>query len=692
MGQITKSKKQFDQKEEEQYKQLIKNSPVGLFETDADGKFLFVNKKWCEITGFSEEEALNLSFVDLVFEKDQERILLELSDSAHEISKFESTFRILKADESIQWVKGIANALVDQWRYFKGFSGVIEETVRSDKSEKILKEEYRQYEKIKDKERQLSEAQRIGNIGSWEWDLEKNYISWTEQLYRIFEIEPGTPITLNTYFNKIHPEDLNFVKNLIFVAKKRRRSFNFQHRIMVKDNVIKYLHCKGSVIRADDFEPVIMQGTAEDITDDWIKEENERNKKLQTINFQSTLLELSKISGLSLKLVYERITETDALQIDTERVGIWLFNESRTAVICYCLYTKSTHKHSFDITILKRDAPYYFSALEDNRVIVANDAINDPATSDLNNFYLKPIGVTSMLDAPIRVQGKLLGVVCHEHVGPKRKWTDEEQNFAASVAEIVAIYIEAHNLRKTEKELNVLNEKLEMANEHKSQFISVISHDLRNPISSIISASSFLVDHFDELAIAETRHMIKIINKSSKEVLLQFDELVRIAKKENHSNLFYPEKLPLFKEVNKALKLVFQVAEQKKIIIHNKIKEGIYISADKIMLRSILQNLLTNAIKFSYEGEEIDIYSKTVNNMERITIRDRGFGMSKKKQRNLFSDVQSVESKKGTLGETGAGLGLRIVKDFVEKHNGIIEVESEEGKGTSISFTMPIAI
>src|SRR5690606_20536501 len=103
--------------------------------------------------------------------------------------------------------------------------------------------------------------------------------------------------------------------------------------------------------------------------------------------------------------------------------------ESRTAIVCYCLYKKSIDLHCFDVAILKRKAPNYFKALEENRVLVIYDAVKDSATSDLKEFYLKPLGITSMLDAPIRAGGELLGVVCHEHIGTRRNWTREEQNF-----------------------------------------------------------------------------------------------------------------------------------------------------------------------------------------------------------------------------------------------------------------------
>nr|MBA3900723.1 PAS domain-containing protein [Bacteroidota bacterium] len=652
MKQAFKEKTHSFQVKRENYKRLSDDAPVALFECDDEGNFTYINKKLSELSGFSKQKALSLNLLDLVFEKDRAKVASELAISLNEKENFKSEFRIYKADESRLRVYGYANLILDKKGNVNGFSGAFMEIFQQKKIDEITSSEHKLFEIIKESERKLAEAQNVANLGSWDWNIEKYHITWSDQLYRIFEMEPGTEISLDTYFEKIHPEDHDFVKNEIFKAKEQKRTFNFQHRILV-DDVTKYLDCRGKVILNNDKEPITMLGTAQDITEEQKDKAHEMEEKLKTFDFQSTLFDLSKTSSLSLKKIYENTTETDAKQIDSERVGIWLFNKDRTAIVCYCLYNKNTNKHSFDLMVLKKDAPNYFKALEENRILIMNDAINDPATSELSEFYLKPLGISSMLDAPIRAQGELLGVLCHEHVGSKRQWTNEEQNFASSVADIVAISIQSYNRKIADKKLKLLNEKLELANEHKRQFISVISHDLRNPISSIISASSFLVDHFDELAVPDAQRMLQIINNASKETLKHFDELIRIAKMEKQESLFYPEKLLLAKDVKEDIKLVLQIAEQKKIKLINRIRKDVNIKADKIMLKSILQNLLTNAIKYSFEGGEIEIFSETLINMERITVKDKGLGMSEEKQHKLFAVTGSYSSKKGTVGEEG---------------------------------------
>jgi PAS domain S-box-containing protein len=679
------------QDEHSLFKHMLEENPVGLFEADANGKLNAFNKKFINLIGIPQEQALNFNILQMVFEKDQENVTAKLKNAKNQKTEFKSEFRIVDFKGSIKWVHGIINCLFDRKGSFTGYSGGLIEINPKKETMPLSSKDNKLLEIAKDRERLLAEAESIANIGNWEWDVETNTVKWSDQLYKIFEVRPVKKITMDAYFKKIHPEDSDFVHNSILDAKVKKGEFNFQHRILLKNGVVKHLLCRGMVKVNSLNEPVLIHGTAQDITEMLRKEEDVLNNQSNIIEFQSALLKLSKTSGLSILETFQKITKLDAKLLNVGRVGIWLFNENRDAVNCSCLYKQKEKQYNFDIMVHKTDAPIYFKALEENRAIIVNDALNDETTSELSEFYLKPLGISSMLDVPIRAHGELLGILCHEHIGPKRAWTMEEQAFASSVADIVAIAIESNNRMLAENELILLNEKLALVNEHKNRFISVISHDLRNPISSIISASNLLLGQYEELKTEDRDRVIKMINSASIEALKHFDELVKIARVEDTAYLFNPQKLNLRTEVQEDIKLVSQLAAKKNISIKNEVNDKVLLMADKIMLKSILQNLLTNAIKYSYEGGEIVIFSKKHKKMEQITIIDQGIGISPEKQALLFMKNGISESKKGTKGETGSGLGLKIVKDFVEKHKGEIQVKSTIGKGTRISFTMPRA-
>jgi diguanylate cyclase (GGDEF)-like protein/PAS domain S-box-containing protein len=157
----------------------------------------------------------------------------------------------------------------------------------------------------------------------------------------------------------------------------------------------------------------------------------------QVLQNQRVLLNLGKENFLDQNDAFTKIIVADAQQLEISRVSVWLFNEDRTAFICQALYNHG--KLETELPTLKIvDYPHYFEALNDNGIIVADDAQHHPSLQEFREAYLIPLGITSMLDTPIRVRGKVVGINCHEHVGDKRIWTREVEDFARSISDLCA--------------------------------------------------------------------------------------------------------------------------------------------------------------------------------------------------------------------------------------------------------------
>jgi two-component system sensor histidine kinase/response regulator len=132
------------------------------------------------------------------------------------------------------------------------------------------------------------------------------------------------------------------------------------------------------------------------------------------------------------------LTEIAAEALDVDQVGIWLFSEDRSELTCRDLFRRKPGRHSADLVIFTKDFPRYFDTFLTGIAVDAGDALNDERTSEFTEGYLLPFGITSMLDAAIRVRGEIVGVVCFENMGPLRKWTSDEVSFAAHMADQVA--------------------------------------------------------------------------------------------------------------------------------------------------------------------------------------------------------------------------------------------------------------
>jgi len=162
---------------------------------------------------------------------------------------------------------------------------------------------------------------------------------------------------------------------------------------------------------------------------------------------RSTVMEDGDLSG-----VLRAIAEAAAAALQVERVNIWMFDRARTRVRCIQAYERGATQHTQGEEILASVAPSYFAALAELRTVAAFDALNDPRTRELGH-YLEPRGITTLLDAPLYQGGEVAGVVCHEHVGPPKQWSADEQAFAGSVGDLVSLAIEADRRIRAERSL-----------------------------------------------------------------------------------------------------------------------------------------------------------------------------------------------------------------------------------------------
>ena len=234
-------------------------------------------------------------------------------------------------------------------------------------------------------------------------------------------------------------------------------------------------------------------------------------------------------------------------------------------------------------------------------------------------------------------------------------------------------------LESAYQRMEEFNNDLEEANKTKDKLISMISHDLRNPVSAILSSSDIMVQNIETLPKDEIRNFARTINTSSKKIVEQLNELVEWSKQKVKKISYNQQTINLYEFMVFSLELIQSNANQKNITIVNNIENSILVNADPLLLRSIIQNLVTNSIKFTPEGGVITISAlKKDESFIEIAIADTGTGIPEEVRSNLFSHKNS-------------GLGLILVKDFVEKHQGEIQVESEPGKGTTFYFTLPNA-
>jgi PAS domain S-box-containing protein len=245
--------------------------------------------------------------------------------------------------------------------------------------------------------------------------------------------------------------------------------------------------------------------------------------------------------------------------------------------------------------------------------------------------------------------------------------------------------------KRAEEELNKATENLIKLNETKDKFISILSHDLRTPFSSILGFTDLLIDD-EDLTEEEKKQYVGFIQESSKSMLALVNSLLDWTRLQTGRIKFEPEKLSSRMIVINCINSLLGVALQKNITIKSEIEQNVNIYADNNLMTQVFNNLISNAIKFTKPGGEIiiSVASSKKTRFYEFSVRDNGVGINPENIQDLFR-IDTKYTSEGTAGEKGTGLGLSLVKEIIEKHGGNIWVESEYGKGSNFKFILPIA-
>jgi len=248
---------------------------------------------------------------------------------------------------------------------------------------------------------------------------------------------------------------------------------------------------------------------------------------------------------------------------------------------------------------------------------------------------------------------------------------------------------EKHTLENTLKQLEQANNELKELNISKDRFISILAHDLRNPFSSILGFLSLLIKNIRKYSIAKIESQILMVNTSAQNTYNLLEDILTWAMAQSGKIPYNPQKQSfenVFNIVYENLKLS---ANNKNITINYFAEHEITIFADFDMIKTVLLNLISNAIKYTNYGGLINIYAEQNHLKATITVSDNGTGISPNILTKLF-DISQIITTEGTANEKGTGLGLLLCKEFVEKNGGTIWVESELGKGSDFKFTIPL--
>lgn len=241
--------------------------------------------------------------------------------------------------------------------------------------------------------------------------------------------------------------------------------------------------------------------------------------------------------------------------------------------------------------------------------------------------------------------------------------------------------------KKSEKKIKEKNKILEETNTTKDKFFSIIAHDLKNPFTSILGATELLKEDFKDMNDKEIKEFLGVIHSSSKRSFQLLENLLNWSMSQTGTLNLHKEELHLKSLVDHSIHLFENLASEKSLKIENKVEDDIYIKADNATISTVFRNLINNAIKFTDENGKISIKDSVNSSKVFISVEDNGIGMTEKQINSLFA-IEKNNSSEGTAGEKGTGLGLILCKEFIEKNDGKLVVESEYQKGTKFIISL----
>ncbi|GAA6134544.1 GAF domain-containing sensor histidine kinase [Oceaniserpentilla sp. 4NH20-0058] len=440
-------------------------------------------------------------------------------------------------------------------------------------------------------------------------------------------------------------------------------------------------------------------------------------------SLETLLNKVSKSAVLDqgdLKAAATLVLESVMQGLNVQRCGIWLFQESLSGISCYLLFDTFTGSTVEDLVLNRKDYPKYFEALEEARTIAADDAGQHPATFEFKENYLDVLGITSMLDTPIRHSGDTVGIICSEHRGEVRQWSDDEKVFAGVLSDLFGRAISASEKFGYEQKLietnKSLEEKVAKRTKHLEQtieemktlqsqliesekmaslgnMVAGIAHEVNTPLGIALTASSHLKDGLNKLDKDFSQNAItkdglrNFLSTSGDAVNLVENNLSRAAtlisnfkRTSADQNHFEFEDINLKTYIQKTLTTLVPITKKKKVLIDI---EGDDVNKTTLpgAIAQIITNLVSNSCIHGFanmtEQPKILIQINEVKDKVQLIFKDNGCGMSDEQKQKAFDPFYTTKR-----GQGGTGLGLSIVYTLVTQNlNGKISLLPSEKNG-----------
>ncbi len=611
---------------EHKYRKVSEEATDIIFTTDLSGKFTYVNKAGLEYSGYSSEELLKMRYLDIILPEFKENVYKFYKDQFYRRQNSTYIEFPFLTKKGDTIWCGQNATLIFENDDIVGFHCISRNITEQKRMEAALQESESRY-------KQLVESSPDGIIVA----SQGNIIFANEAFLKLSGAAEPAQVLSKPLTRLMHPDSVDIAKARI-KSLRNSRTGAFLHEQ-------QFRRLDGSVITVEvTASPILfhndtaVQFVIRDVSSRKHAEEELRRQQIEVNTLLDSMPGITFFKDINFKYIIVNQNFCDMMG-----------------------YTKDEIIGKSDFDLLPKHIAKKYNA-EDMQVIKTGKEL-------------------SVMEERILVRGKYLTI------GTRKVPLKDESGV---VVGLIGLGIDVTEQKAAEEAIKRYSKEMEEINAEKDKFFSIISHDLRSPFQGLLGLSNAMIEEFETLTAEETKLFINNIHNSAKNLFNLIENLLQWSRIQRGKLDLQPVAAGLYEEVLYVINLLQRNASDKNIKLVNKIPEELIVSSDINTLHSTLQNLISNAIKFTNKGGVIQIDAEKDIEFVSVSVIDNGVGIAERDIQKLFR-IDTQHSTPGTEREVGTGLGLIICKELIQRQGGNIWVESEPGKGSAFTFTLPVA-
>jgi len=609
---------------ESQFQVITSNEHNIVSEADIKGNITYINEKFCEVSGYGVDELLGQNHRILKSNYHPESFYTSMWSTISNGEIWQGLICNFSKSGKEYWVEStIVPFLDDMGKPYKYVSARTDVTL-------VIQSEAR-----------LEQSQKFAKIGTWDWNIKTGEIYWSDIIWPLLGYKKEkTDATYDNFVSAIHPDDRALVTAAIKDCVDNNADYDIAHRIIWPDKSIHWIHTSGNVIRDQKGEALHMLGISKDISE---------HKRAEEKLFSSEE---------RLKFAVEGVGD-----------GVWDWNMNTNIVNYSPLWMEM-------LGYRENELAYTFDTFK--KLVHPNDMPR--IKKSLDDYLSKKIKEYNV-DIRLLCKDK-----SYKWILSRGQVVEVDNNGLA--VRMVGIHSDITSIKENEQKIIISQQEAEEANNAKSQFLSSMSHELRTPMNAIMGFGQLLQLNSEKTLSKNQIENVNEILKASGHLLELINEVLDLAQIEAGRINLSIENVYLSDVMRESTRLIHPLAEKRGITIsffnkdvsdHN--LEHYIVRGDYTRLKQIFINLLSNAVKYNIDNGSVNIDCCIYDGKVKVSISDTGAGISKKKQKYLFTAFNRLGAEETEV--EGTGIGLVITKDIVELMGGAVGFESKKGKGST---------